>query len=494
MEKFKFSIVVPIYNVEKYLEETIESVINQTIGFEENIQIILVNDGSTDKSEEICLKYKEKHPKNIVYIKQENGGVSSARNKGIKYIEGKYVNFLDGDDKWSLDAFEIMFNFLEQNYETIDFAVARKKFFEAREEFHYLDYKFETTKIVDILEDYNYVQMDVTSVFFKSKIAKEQRFNENLQYAEDADFINRILFNRHKFGVVREAVHLYRKRADGTSALQKKSRSWYINTIENFHKKVFEISINTYGKILPYVQYMIMYDLQWRIKYNSYESLNEKEKNEYIDNIIGLLKNIDDHIIIEQKNIYSKFKLYALCLKYGRDITKELEFKDGYFYFNNLKVYTIKNKEQLFKMETIDLKRKVLKIKGRTKFAIPINTYNIFCNTNLENKTKINLQEDKSKEIITFKGYIFKNYTFNVEIPLKKNVTEIYFNFEYKNIGELQLMIGLGENIELDNSNRFELKNDKYKIKYNKKNLLIKKRSFKNRLKKRLKKVLKKIR
>ena len=222
MEKFKFSIVIPIYNVEKYLEETIESVINQTIGFEENIQIILVNDGSTDKSEEICLKYKEKHPKNIVYIKQENGGVSSARNKGIKYIEGKYVNFLDGDDKWSLDALEIMFNFLEQNYETIDFAVARKKFFEAREEFHYLDYKFETTKIVDILEDYNYVQMDVTSVFFKSQIAKEQKFNENLQYAEDADFINRILFNRHKFGVVREAVHLYRKRADGTSALQKK--------------------------------------------------------------------------------------------------------------------------------------------------------------------------------------------------------------------------------------------------------------------------------
>ena len=169
MEKFKFSIVVPIYNVEKYLEETIESVINQTIGFKDNIQLILVNDGSTDNSEEICLKYKEKYPDNIVYVKQENGGVSSARNKGIEYIEGKYVNFLDGDDKWSLDALEIIYDFFETNYEKIDFVVGRKQLFEAKEGFHILDYKFEKTKIVDILEDYSFAQMDVTSVFSQTE-------------------------------------------------------------------------------------------------------------------------------------------------------------------------------------------------------------------------------------------------------------------------------------------------------------------------------------
>ena len=70
--KYKFSVVMPVYNVEQYLEEAIESVINQTIGFKENIQLILVNDGSPDNSEAICLKYEKQFPDNIIYIKQKN--------------------------------------------------------------------------------------------------------------------------------------------------------------------------------------------------------------------------------------------------------------------------------------------------------------------------------------------------------------------------------------------------------------------------------------
>ena len=81
--KYRFSVVIPIYNVEKYLEETIESVISQDIGFKENIQLILVNDGSPDSSEDICLRYRELYPENIVYVKQKNGGVSRARNHGM---------------------------------------------------------------------------------------------------------------------------------------------------------------------------------------------------------------------------------------------------------------------------------------------------------------------------------------------------------------------------------------------------------------------------
>lgn len=69
--KYRFSVVIPIYNVEKYLEETIESVISQDIGFKENIQLILVNDGSPDSSEDICLRYRELYPENIVYVKQK---------------------------------------------------------------------------------------------------------------------------------------------------------------------------------------------------------------------------------------------------------------------------------------------------------------------------------------------------------------------------------------------------------------------------------------
>ena len=80
---FDFTVVIPVYKVEKYIRETIESVIAQSIGFEERTEIILVNDGSPDNSGDICLEFKERYPENIIYIEKENGGVSSARNAAI---------------------------------------------------------------------------------------------------------------------------------------------------------------------------------------------------------------------------------------------------------------------------------------------------------------------------------------------------------------------------------------------------------------------------
>ena len=92
--RFKFSVIIPVYNVENYLEETIQSVIHQTIGFKKNIQIILVNDGSPDDSGKICEKYQREYPDNIVYVEQKNAGVSAARNNGLKYAEGEIINIL----------------------------------------------------------------------------------------------------------------------------------------------------------------------------------------------------------------------------------------------------------------------------------------------------------------------------------------------------------------------------------------------------------------
>ena len=149
--KYKFSVVIPVYNVEKYIEETLLSIVNQTIGFEENVQIILVNDGSTDDSEEICLKYREKYHNNIIYVKQENSGVSAARNNGMKHIEGKYVSFIDADDKWNDNVFERVYDFFEKYYDEIDMISCRVRLFGQREGFnHPLDYKFRKNMIVDI--------------------------------------------------------------------------------------------------------------------------------------------------------------------------------------------------------------------------------------------------------------------------------------------------------------------------------------------------------
>ena len=164
---FLFSVVIPVYNVEQYLAETLDSVIGQTIGFE-NIQIILVNDGSPDNSEEICLRYRDKYPDNITYIKQENAGVSAARNNGIRYIKGKYVNFLDSDDCWEKNAFKWVNAFYEKYGDQVDVVGARKKFFDAASGYHHLDYKFFATRVIDLRANYEMIQMDVTGALMLS--------------------------------------------------------------------------------------------------------------------------------------------------------------------------------------------------------------------------------------------------------------------------------------------------------------------------------------
>lgn len=90
----KLSIVIPIYNVEKYLERCLESV---TCQLDESVEVILVNDGSRDNCDQICVKYANKY-QNLKYIKQENQGVSAARNKGLGIATGEYISFVDPDD------------------------------------------------------------------------------------------------------------------------------------------------------------------------------------------------------------------------------------------------------------------------------------------------------------------------------------------------------------------------------------------------------------
>ena len=110
MEKDLISVIVPVYNVEKYLEKCLESIINQTY---KNIEIILVDDGSTDKSKVICDEYKKKDER-IVLIHKPNGGLSDARNEGIKLAKGKYITFVDSDDYLELEYIEYLYNLIKK--------------------------------------------------------------------------------------------------------------------------------------------------------------------------------------------------------------------------------------------------------------------------------------------------------------------------------------------------------------------------------------------
>ena len=111
METKKISVIVPIYNAEKYIEETIKSLLEQTL---KEIEIILVNDGSKDSSLDICEKMKKKDSR-IKIINKQNGGLADSRNAGMNISSGKYTMFLDADDLFEKDTCEWMYNKIEKH-------------------------------------------------------------------------------------------------------------------------------------------------------------------------------------------------------------------------------------------------------------------------------------------------------------------------------------------------------------------------------------------
>lgn len=141
----KISIVVPIYNVEKYLNNCIKSIINQTY---KNIEIILINDGSSDNSNFICKEWEKEDPR-IIYINQKNQGVSVARNVGLNIATGKYITFVDADDYIENNMIEKLYSGIISN----DCNVVVCDYFCSHRKRKKIKHYFDRTKIINVLNN-----------------------------------------------------------------------------------------------------------------------------------------------------------------------------------------------------------------------------------------------------------------------------------------------------------------------------------------------------
>lgn len=431
MKKYKFSVIIPIYNVEEYLEETLESVVNQTIGFEDNIQLILVNDGSPDNSESICKKYLEMYPNNVIYIKQKNKGVSAARNNGLNYATGEYVNFLDSDDTWELDAFEQVHNFFAKHEKEIDFAAGRMKFFEANTNYHMLDYKFEEgSRVINIVKEPNMLHLHITSSFIKLKTAKKHLFDAKLKYGEDAKYVTEIILDKKKYGIVSTAQHNYRKRFNNSSAVQNKENnlSWYTDTLKNFSFYVLNYSKKKYGRILKYAQYVAMYDYQFRLRKEFPITLPQDAKDKYIEDSKKLLGMIDDDVILSQPYMYSDYKIYALKLKYNEEYYKHLSTEENILQFDNEKLYVINNKN-VFMLNIFKVKNGKLLIYGQINSVLDKDDYKILIKDGKEFK-EICLSDSNKNVRHGIDGDIYHNMIFKVEVELSTKNLEFYIQYK----------------------------------------------------------------
>lgn len=342
-KNYKISVIIPIYKVEEYLEETILSVVNQTIGFD-NIQMILVNDGSPDNSEEICLKYKNKYPNNVIYIKQENSGVSAARNHGLKYATGEFVNFLDSDDKYGLNAFKVGYDMLNLN--DIDIVSFRMIYFDAKSTPVYLDYKFSKgNRIINLCDEpYNPIY-HVTSVLIRRSILSNILFDTRLKISEDVKFLCDVLVKTKKIGLISSECFYYRKRKNDTSAIQTSSQklTYFIDTPKYCFDYILKLA-RKHKDMCNYLSYTVVFDLKWRIFNSKTYILSQKEKTEYIETIRKLLLKCDDRVICDQvinNPTYISYVFKELDFKYKKATFKNININNGYLKYNDINVLPV---------------------------------------------------------------------------------------------------------------------------------------------------------
>lgn len=434
---FNFSVIMAIYNTGRYLDESIGSLINQTIGFKE-IQLILVNDGSSDNSEEICLKYKTIFPNNIIYIKINNKGVSEARNVGLALANGKYINFLDPDDLWDSYAFENVLSFFK-NHKDIYFVSGRMKFFEARNDYHLLDYKFFKTRIVNLTVEYNCIQSSSSSSFFRSSYILGKKFKKGIPTGEDTRFINEILLINPIMGLIREAVYFCRKRNDYTSRTQtqKNDIKFYFSTIKSVNKYLIDLSKALYKEVLPFIQFYIAYDILFRIDSPSYKYLNLSNYIKYCDLINELLQDVDDKYILEQKCISNKLIMVALSIKYKRDLRYEIIFNDGLFIYSNYIFINLKKVKNIIIWKKISIQNGILHLEGEDNLWLPKEKYFYFCE--LGNRIFYpKLDNYKIRDLNSLFGNVEKGKLLIFDILLENREVQIihfyisYMNFQYE--------------------------------------------------------------
>lgn len=320
------SIIVPIYNVEKYLNKCIESIVNQTY---ENIEIILIDDGSNDNSGIICDEYAKKDNR-IIVVHKENGGVSSARNKGLKIAKGEWISFVDADD-WIEQTFcQTLLNKVIQ--EQADIALCgynritdnRIEKINANNQEVFLNSNEYLVKSLNPQTGFGFCHMKL----IKKEVLKSISFNERIEVGEDA------LFNIQLSTYIKKAVFLkqplYNYRINNQSVVKRYDENYankYLKSMKIIEEYIWqeyneenEENIEIKQNYYNFVAYHIMLIIVNYCYHPDNKMCNAQRKNmlkEVINNdlfIIGLKKSNYNNISLTRKiTLYTlKHKLYWL--------------------------------------------------------------------------------------------------------------------------------------------------------------------------------------
>ena len=303
----KISIIVPVYNVEKYLERCIISILNQRFY---DFELILVNDGSTDRSLDICNEY-EKIDNRIKVINKENGGLSSARNAGIEVAKGEYIAFVDSDDYINRNMYQVLYdNIIKAD---ADISISNFEYVDENDDVN-LNNKLENIEFMTFnnieamhqLYSGNNVQFIVAwNKLYKRELFRELRYTEG-RIHEDEFIIHKLLYNTNK--VVYTPLRLY----------------YYVQRIGSITQSTFNVkrldAIYAFSERLKYFREKDLKDLEFKTQifylqlfFTSYYKV-KSEINNCEKELKELKKDYNRNFIRILKNTYYSWNYKRICI------------------------------------------------------------------------------------------------------------------------------------------------------------------------------------
>ena len=315
------SVIVPIYNAQNSIKKCIESLLNQT---KQELEIILVNDGSTDNTEEIIKTFNDPR---IKYFKNENQGIGKTRNFGIEKASSEYIMFLDSDDYFKEDACEKLYNKItNDNLDVVVFDYFKVK---GKEISEYRFSSFDNASLRDNPKLLNIINLGPCNKIYRTNLIKNNniRFVENLKY-EDAPFVAEAINRANKVGKLDECLYYYVIH-DNSETTVRDERIFDILKIVDIIRNNFKDD-DYIKEELDYLTISILmnYNIQQRVQKSNLGSKFIDESFEYLEKNIpnykknkyfrdrGLLKSI----IEKNKNIS---KLYCNLYRRVHGINKQ---------------------------------------------------------------------------------------------------------------------------------------------------------------------------
>ena len=417
---FKFSVIIVIEDSDSWLKETIDSIVGQSIGFKKYIQLILVNAGNLESAENLCLDYKAQYPKNVKYIKTEyNMGRSESRNNAFEHVRGEYVSYIGCNDYISKNTFLNVYNFFNQ-HQNIDITSIPIFFTGDKQGPHILNFKYEKSRAVNLLENPNYIQLSAASSFFKKESIKDFNFNKDLKISEDAVFINQLLLKNPNIGFCSNAKYFYRKEIDNPHDKDNAvfDMDYFLPRMDNYFSFLIDESLNIMGEVPKFIQHTLMYDLQWIFEISDLEGiLSEDEIILLKEKLFNILQHIDDDVIYSQFDITNYLKAHIAYFKHS------LELKDNISSVTTSIIDAL-DLDTIF-IDIFEIKNDVLYIMGVLQTFY--TEADIFCHFDGEKIKTTHVAFPQRDKCSLGDKYTISN-TFEISIPLDNQTHEIKFS------------------------------------------------------------------